>query len=238
MKRSSEFRDDGLNKARECPVCMESFTELASGGERDRQRVSLNPVCFPCGHTVCSRCDDQLKARGLHRCPLCRTVREGMSEESADLARQFSALQDQSEGGGSLQFLGAGTLQRNNSNYQVVFLSNQSEGSPFGPINDAIQNVLQRSVSSASRSAPSQQRSERRSFPRYDEEGETDAGEGRPEEEINEDEENTQSSAGQERRVIDESVLPVGLRNLLHSLRSNHSLERFMELRRASLATR
>ena len=238
MKRSSESRDDESNKARECPVCMESFTELASGGEGDRQRVQPSPVCFPCGHSVCSRCDDQLKARGFHRCPLCRTVREGMSEESADLARQFSALQDQSEGGGSLQFLGAGTLQRNNNNYQVVFLSNQAEGSPFGPINDAIQNVLQRSASSASRSTPSQRRNERRSFPRYDEEGETDAGEGRPEEELNEDEENTQSSAGQERRVIDESVLPIGLRNLLHSLRSNHSLERFMELRRASLATR
>ena len=148
MKRSSELRDDESNKARECPVCMESFTELASGGERDRQRAALNPVCFPCGHTVCSRCDDQLKARGFHRCPLCRTVREGMSEASADLARQFSALQDQSEEGGTLQFLGAGTLQRNNSNYQVVFLSNQSEGSPFGPINDAIQNVLQRSAPS------------------------------------------------------------------------------------------
>ena len=235
MKRSSGFRDEETNKARECPVCMESFTEFASG-DGGPQRVQPSPVCFPCGHTVCSRCDDQLKARGFHRCPLCRTVREGMSEESADLARQFSALQDQSDG--SLQFLGAGTLQRNNNNYQLVFLSNQAEGSPFGPINDAIQNVLQRSASSASRSTPSQRRNERRSFPRYDEEGETDADEGRPEEEINEDEENTQSSAVQERRVIDESVLPIGLRNLLHSLRSNHSLERFMELRRASLATR
>lgn len=81
----------------ECAVCFEDFT-------RARTRS-----VWPCFHSICRECDRRMITSGLHRCPVCRTPREGFNESEA--AR---AAQNQSGHAGR--------------NYGVVFFANEASG--------------------------------------------------------------------------------------------------------------
>ena len=71
----------------ECPVCITAFKDCEGGTEGAR-------VTFPCGHAVCGACDDRMRRRGFHSCPMCRTPREGFSEGQVALAAQARTLAD------------------------------------------------------------------------------------------------------------------------------------------------
>lgn len=59
---------------RTCPVCME--------------HTKNNWFSFPCGHSVCVECDDEMRARRFLSCPTCRTPREGVSQRQVEAANQ------------------------------------------------------------------------------------------------------------------------------------------------------
>jgi len=61
----------GVSMERECPMCLETYADLAGGSTAGtRQRVG------PCGHTCCETCLGGLRARGSV-CPTCRSPLEG-----------------------------------------------------------------------------------------------------------------------------------------------------------------
>lgn len=218
-----------------CPVCYETLTKVPS--LEGRGRGDSNTSCFPCGHTICSRCDDQLNKRGFHTCPICRTVRDGWDQQSANLARDFARIQEQSqESGNSLQYLGSRMINgSNNSRYEVIFLSNEAEGTPFGPIQRAIDTLINGSASSIE----SQHRREHNS------EGDEETNNSNNEDgvdgavqDVSDVQEEGNVRGRSRRHVIEDAILPVGLRNLIHSLRSPQPLSEFMQARSNALAPR
>lgn len=71
--RGREERDEELA----CPVCME--------------HTKNNWFSFPCGHSICEECNNQMLARRFLSCPTCRTPREGVSQRQVDAANQARA---------------------------------------------------------------------------------------------------------------------------------------------------
>ena len=106
----------------ECPVCFEAF---ASGHNSLRSR-SL----WPCGHAVCRECDRRMSGNGLHRCPTCRTPREGMSSQAAALAAQTAALaqraREAAAANGGYPTGVQSVLTHGGRNYEVIFFASQA----------------------------------------------------------------------------------------------------------------
>ena len=235
-----------MEEERECPVCYEKLTQSSgsSGGP--------GVWSFPCGHCICTRCDQQLRLRGFHECPMCRTLRQGMTRDRANLARETAQMIERSqEQGNHLQYLGSSEIVASNRNrYQIVFLSNQAEGNPFGPITQAIHHALNVNLPNTLPEVEGGQT-----------EGEDHGAQGHEEEQVEDHVEEPDDAVGavgvldavedpdaetirrrdrgrSSRRALDESLLPPGLRNLIESLRTTQNLSSFMDLRRAALANR
>lgn len=120
----------------ECPVCLNTLSVRRSG----RTNATLPNVTWPCGHVVCGACDRRMMETNHHRCAVCRTLRQGFTEEDADLAARVRVLSDAahavagSDGVGT----GVGTVMRHaGRNYEVIFFANQSQGDPFRALRDA-----------------------------------------------------------------------------------------------------
>lgn len=125
----------------ECPVCLnplEYGRELTRHNTRNGSRQL--PVTWPCGHTVCGACDKRMIETNHYRCAVCRTLREGFSNEYADLAARVRTLADaaydaQRDGGTGV---GVGTqVQHGGRQFQVIFFANQSVGDPFAALTQA-----------------------------------------------------------------------------------------------------
>lgn len=67
----------------ECPVCL-------------TERLTKHNIAFVfnCGHHVCSVCDLKLIQRNDLRCPTCRAVRQGYTEDEAEVASTHRANAD------------------------------------------------------------------------------------------------------------------------------------------------
>ena len=50
-----------------------------------------NRFSFPCGHGICTDCNDKMLARQFLACPTCRTPREGVSQRQVEMANQSRA---------------------------------------------------------------------------------------------------------------------------------------------------
>lgn len=127
----------------DCPVCLNSFGMST--------RTEGSKVRFPCGHIVCRSCDTRMQQRNFHSCPLCRTPREGFTQNDVDRASQVRALGDaESEedrqqpffaltigSGGPSAFERFGASQgyaasaQQVSSWSVILLPNQATGDPF-----------------------------------------------------------------------------------------------------------
>ena len=106
----------------ECPICFEAFAP-GRGSARARS-------VWPCGHAVCRECDRRMGGNGLHRCPTCRTPREGMNEQEAALAAQTAALaqraRDAAAANGGHPTGVQSVLTHAGRNYEVIFFASQA----------------------------------------------------------------------------------------------------------------
>lgn len=128
----------------DCPICLNPFGVAT--------RTEGSKVRFPCGHIVCRTCDNRMQQRNFHSCPLCRTPREGFTQNDVDRASQVRALGDaESEEDGQQQPFfaltigsggpsaferfgasqGYGASAQRVSSWSVVLLPNQATGDPF-----------------------------------------------------------------------------------------------------------
>lgn len=89
-ERNKRTRDECTRD--ECPVCMDCIGDAGGGTDGDR-------VLFPCGHFVCGSCNDGMLRRDDHRCPTCRTPRDGFTVEMADASAEQRLVQDMAEEG-------------------------------------------------------------------------------------------------------------------------------------------
>ena len=65
--RVKRMREEAADAKRECPVCMNEFTE---------QGVHTETWPFRCVHGICRACDREMFAHWDDRCPFCRTDRK------------------------------------------------------------------------------------------------------------------------------------------------------------------
>ena len=77
--RGSNKRKGGEGDS--CPVCLDLL-------------VTEHNFVFPCGHKVCSDCEDRLTARRFLSCPTCRTPREGVTPSEVDAANHARVNED------------------------------------------------------------------------------------------------------------------------------------------------
>lgn len=81
---------------------------------------------FPCGHSICTECNDKMLARRFLSCPTCRTPREGVSQHQVDAANRSRAQEDDE----------ASPVVRLAS---TIFFPDESGGAnPFGPLAQAM----------------------------------------------------------------------------------------------------
>lgn len=124
--RSARGRDrSGARGAeRSCPVCLEA----AALTEHDW-------FCFPCGHGVCLKCNEQMVARSFLFCPTCRTPREGVNQQQVQAANQLRADADAFRDNSWEE-----NVVPNARRYEAtVFFRDESGGAnPFGPLSQAI----------------------------------------------------------------------------------------------------
>lgn len=119
----SHHRSAARGAERSCPVCMEG------------PPTEQDWFCFPCGHGICVKCNEQMIARRFLACPTCRTPREGVSEHQVQAANQARADGDAFRDGG---------WEENsvpNAGWQeaTVFFPDESGGAnPFGPLSQAM----------------------------------------------------------------------------------------------------
>ena len=126
----------------ECPVCMNSCHTSRK---------------FPCGHGLCASCDDSMLMRNQHRCPLCRTPRQGFTQAEADQAAQEEIQIDRVREAivASAGVSGRGVLTRvshGRRNYEVMFFANESSGSM--PPNDADEQAVGEVAAAATEQMP------------------------------------------------------------------------------------
>ena len=123
----------------DCPVCMSSFGPAT--------RTEGSKVRFPCGHAVCHACDTRMQQRNFHSCPLCRTPREGYTQDDVDRASQVRALGDAEGGGQPPSFwltIGTGdatSATQRHASWSVILLPNQATGDPFRVLRTVSSNV-------------------------------------------------------------------------------------------------
>lgn len=108
----------------DCPICMSSIVE---GTEASRK--------FPCGHVLCSTCDDNMVMRNQHRCPMCRRPRQGFTEAEANQAAEDEVQMEREREAmaRSAGVSGSGVLTRivhGGRNYEVMFFADEAEGDP------------------------------------------------------------------------------------------------------------
>lgn len=145
-ERAREMHDQDED---ECPVCMTAYGRSA--------RTERARVVFPCGHAVCRACDGNMRTRGFHSCPTCRTPREGFSQAQVDLAAQARTLADaEADGEGPQLTAWAVHVDGNQgafeaflqshgeplarprggvgNGWQIMFFPNESQGDPFAAL--------------------------------------------------------------------------------------------------------
>ncbi|MBD39686.1 MAG: hypothetical protein CMB11_04785 [Euryarchaeota archaeon] len=106
-----------------CPVCMEE------------PHTEHDWFCFPCGHGICVKCNEQMIARRFLACPTCRTPREGVSEQQVQAANQARVDVDAFRDSGWEE-----NVVPNAGRYEAtIFFPDESGGAnPFGPLSQAI----------------------------------------------------------------------------------------------------
>jgi hypothetical protein len=153
----------------ECPIC---YGEFEQGAHTDRARSA-----FPCGHSICRACDVRMAEVNDHRCPTCRTPRQGISAEAADLAAQTEALRDTAMD--SRVGVGVGTgmatvIRRDGRDYQVIFFRSETVGpSPTALLDRIVQGARRVEVGpstitlhrTTSTPAPTEAEAEAEAFP-------------------------------------------------------------------------
>lgn len=103
-----------------CPVCMEPTKD--------------DCFSFPCGHLICSECNEKMILRRFLACPTCRTPREGVSQQEVDSANLSRVAMD--------TVTDTGLSANNNVTHMaIIFFPNESSGAnPFTPL-DAVNNA-------------------------------------------------------------------------------------------------
>ena len=82
-------------------------------------RTEHDWFCFPCGHGICTECNDKMIARRFLACPTCRTPREGVSQHQVDAANDARVARHAAQEGGGQQV-------------QFIFFPDESQGAdPF-----------------------------------------------------------------------------------------------------------
>jgi len=132
-------RAKGIERMVECPVCLNPLDT--------RGRTERSASTWPCGHVVCVGCDTTMRRIGDHRCPTCRTPREGVTREQAeasasanynrDLATQLAqqAFQNALDSPYRSEGMRRSSWQTNPA-YRLFF-PDQGIGNPFGAIDQA-----------------------------------------------------------------------------------------------------
>lgn len=137
--RSSQHTN---GEKRTCPICFEALLT-------DPNRA----VRFPCSHAICQECNEGMIKRNDHRCPECRTPREGYTRETADALATEQTMRDwEADGvraGGPMRVMGVGfgvirmenARGRRQQQVSTVFLPNQAQNNPFDQIDAFLQRV-------------------------------------------------------------------------------------------------
>ena len=113
--RGREERDEELA----CPVCME--------------HTKNHWFSFPCGHSICEDCNNQMLARRFLSCPTCRTPREGVSQRQVEAANQARVDMHAHEDGWEEDTPRVGRYG------PIMFFPDESGGAnPFGVLTNAI----------------------------------------------------------------------------------------------------
>ena len=119
----SHDRSAARGAERSCPVCMEG------------PPTEQDWFCFPCGHGICVKCNEQMIARRFLACPTCRTPREGVSEHQVQAANQARADGDAFRDGD----WGENSIPNAGWQEATVFFPDESGGAnPFGPLLQAM----------------------------------------------------------------------------------------------------
>ena len=104
------------DEERGCPVCMEPTKD--------------DWFAFPCGHSICSECNDKMLERQYLSCPTCRTPREGVSPQQVEAANR-SRAEEENEPPQVARFA------------STIFFPDESGGAnPFGVLTQAIGSSL------------------------------------------------------------------------------------------------
>ena len=75
MQTRAKRARDQHNENQDAPTCAVCLSDFEVGvAERTNWR-------FDCSHLVCSDCDTALLERAIHKCPTCRAIRLGLTEE-------------------------------------------------------------------------------------------------------------------------------------------------------------
>ena len=118
---SKRTRSDLSKNTEECPVCMVQYQSNGS-----------NVFAFPCGHCVCSGCDEKLQERSFFSCPTCREPRAGVSRAQVDAAATARVQRDQLSDQHSQEPWQLRSMEHNGHHYSVLFLRDESDGAhPF-----------------------------------------------------------------------------------------------------------
>ena len=107
----------------ECPICMDVIVDGQTNNDR---------VVFPCGHSICIVCNQGMIRRNDHRCPTCRTPRDGFTRAMADASAEAQMHQDMAE---------EGIPVPSNTPQVVLFFANEAQGDPFGPLRSVARRV-------------------------------------------------------------------------------------------------
>lgn len=164
---SGRLAQQNATQGSECPVCLEPFQPAQCGSNsgdrtearsRTARRRSIGRFSFPCGHGICTGCNERMLQRNNLVCPLCRTPRAGVSAAEAARAAEFQTVidrqheADEPRNGDGDPFQSAvadgvgvgGIVQRAGRRYEVIFFVNQATGDPAEPLDSAAQRLQER----------------------------------------------------------------------------------------------
>ena len=97
-----------------CPVCMDPTKD--------------DWFSFPCGHLICSECNEKMVARSFLACPTCRTPREGVSERQVESANRSRVAMHAEQDAGTL-------WAANGIQLAMLFFPDETGGAnPFTPL--------------------------------------------------------------------------------------------------------
>ena len=88
------------------------------------EHTKNNWFSFPCGHSICSECNEKMISHRFLSCPTCRTPREGVSQRQVEEANQSRAERQS----GRMDGRGA----------EVMFFPVEVDGDPFRSLHELL----------------------------------------------------------------------------------------------------